>query len=51
MPISPCIDIGTSTTAPVFDINNLIRGIDGKGDGNVSGDFSDYDIGPHEYKP
>jgi len=51
MPISPCIDVGTITGAPLDDINGQARGADGRGDGNVTGDFSDYDIGPYEYVP
>ncbi len=49
IPISPCIDIGTSTGAPAIDINGLTRGIDGRVDGNITGDLSDYDIGAYEY--
>ncbi len=49
--VSPCIDTGTSTGAPADDINGHARGIDGRGDGNVTGDFSDYDIGAYEYVP
>ncbi|NOZ34319.1 MAG: hypothetical protein GXO80_03355 [Chlorobi bacterium] len=49
--ISPCIDSGTSAGAPVYDINGQVRGIDGRGDGKVTGDLSDYDIGAYEYIP
>ncbi|MCF6364774.1 MAG: hypothetical protein L3J35_01085 [Bacteroidales bacterium] len=49
--VSPCIDIGTSVNAPFDDINGKIRGFDGRGDGNITGDSSDYDIGAYEYAP
>jgi predicted CXXCH cytochrome family protein len=48
---SPCIDFGTSTGAPVDDIVGQARGIDGRGDGQVTGDLSDYDMGAYEYVP
>ncbi len=48
---SPCIDYGTISGAPLDDIVGTLRGIDGRGDGNITGDLSDYDIGAYEYVP
>jgi predicted outer membrane repeat protein len=47
--ISPCIDFGTQTGAPADDIVGQARGVDGRGDGNVTGDLSDYDMGAYEF--
>lgn len=47
LPISGCIDAGTSTDAPSDDLSGRVRPRDGNGDGTVAVDIGCYEVPDH----